>query len=161
MNRLMFLYLGVLLGSLCTGQSLSPTVITTTGGYQRGARAALSYTIGEVATATYSGERATLTQGFQQTSLVVTALSESVSRINVEVYPNPTAEWLNVVLPEHSAAIHLTLADSRGALLQDLHTSGERSVRISVAKYPVGMYYLRIADSNWTSAVTYSIAKAR
>jgi hypothetical protein len=47
-------------------QSISPTVISTAGGYSTGTTASLSWTLGEVATETLSNGSYTLTQGFQQ-----------------------------------------------------------------------------------------------
>jgi hypothetical protein len=47
-------------------QSLSPTVVTTSGGYYPSNNASLSWTLGEIATETFSNGGYILTQGFQQ-----------------------------------------------------------------------------------------------
>jgi hypothetical protein len=47
-------------------QSLSPTVIASSGGYHEGANASLSWTLGELATETLDNGSNILTQGFQQ-----------------------------------------------------------------------------------------------
>jgi hypothetical protein len=52
----------------CCGQSqsLSPTVIASSGGYSTGTDVSLSWTLGEIATETFSNGNYILTQGFQQ-----------------------------------------------------------------------------------------------
>jgi hypothetical protein len=47
-------------------QSLCPSVISTSGGYSSGFSASLSWTLGEIATETFSNGSVILTQGFQQ-----------------------------------------------------------------------------------------------
>jgi hypothetical protein len=47
-------------------QSLSPTVISSSGGYFTGTSASLSWTLGEIATETFNNGSYILTQGFQQ-----------------------------------------------------------------------------------------------
>ncbi|OQX82230.1 MAG: hypothetical protein B6D64_00925 [Bacteroidetes bacterium 4484_276] len=48
------------------GQSVSPEVIATSGGYFENAEISLSWTLGETVTETFSSGNVTLTQGFQQ-----------------------------------------------------------------------------------------------
>lgn len=63
----------------CCGQSqsLSPTVIASSGGYFTGTGASLSWTLGEIATETFSNGSYILTQGFQQPveGIVITGIS--------------------------------------------------------------------------------------
>lgn len=60
-------------------QTTSPQVVTSSGGYYEGTSASISWTMGELATETYTTDGITLTQGFQQPIIV------SVSGINVDV----------------------------------------------------------------------------
>ena len=59
-------------------QSLSPTVIAT-GGYATGTIASLSWTLGEIATETFSNGGYIVTQGFQQ------PFGISISGINLDL----------------------------------------------------------------------------
>jgi hypothetical protein len=58
-------------------QSLSPTVIASSGGYSTGTDVSLSWTLGEIATETYSNGSYILTQGFQQPveSIVISGIN--------------------------------------------------------------------------------------
>jgi hypothetical protein len=61
-------YSSVLLAIYCSvqAQSLSPTVIATAGDYSTASGVSLSWTLGEIATETYTNGGYYLTQGFQQ-----------------------------------------------------------------------------------------------
>jgi len=54
------------LSIIVSGQSLSPVVLAASGEYDENAAASLSWTLGEVATETYTAGDNILTQGFQQ-----------------------------------------------------------------------------------------------
>ena len=51
---------------LCTAQSIERDVIAGSGDYFEGANSSLSWTLGEIATETYTAGNIILTQGFQQ-----------------------------------------------------------------------------------------------
>ncbi|MBK5285358.1 MAG: T9SS type A sorting domain-containing protein [Bacteroidia bacterium] len=73
-------------------QSLTPTVLASSGGFSSNGAGMLSYTIGELAAVTtLSSANNFLTQGFQQPSdfgVYVPAVSEP--NFSMNVYPNPS-----------------------------------------------------------------------
>jgi hypothetical protein len=69
----------VLLIQCISAQTLSPVVLASSGNYFESADASLSWTLGEIATETYSSGSVILTQGFQQ------PIGVSVTGINVDV----------------------------------------------------------------------------
>ncbi|RLD52070.1 MAG: hypothetical protein DRJ05_17775, partial [Bacteroidetes bacterium] len=66
MKKFSIILIGVLLSIVVTAQSISPEVIASSGDYYENANASLSWTLGEIATETYSAGGTILTQGFQQ-----------------------------------------------------------------------------------------------
>jgi hypothetical protein len=60
------LYLSMAIFCYAQSQSLSPTIIASSGGYFTGTGASLSWTLGEIATETFNNGSFILTQGFQQ-----------------------------------------------------------------------------------------------
>lgn len=62
-------------------QSVNPTVITSSGDYMAGPDVSLSWTLGELATETFSNGCSILNQGFQQPILGI-----SISGINLELF---------------------------------------------------------------------------
>lgn len=75
---------------------------------------------------------------------------EEVIRKNVEVYPNPTERYVNVVLgeelnPQHNNEIQVI--DNNGALLQRIKIK-QQTTPIDLGGYQVGVYYLQIIFNN-------------
>ena len=79
MKKIFHLILISIIPGLLTGQSISPSVIASAGNYHEGTTASLSWTLGEIATETYTAGNVILTQGFQQ------PISISITGINVDV----------------------------------------------------------------------------
>jgi hypothetical protein len=69
----------VLLPFFLMAQSVSPQVVTSSGDFYQGTNASLSWTLGEIATETYSNGSTILTQGFQQ------PVSVSITGINLDL----------------------------------------------------------------------------
>ena len=69
----------VLLPFFLSAQSVSPQVVASSGDYYQGTNASLSWTLGEIATETYSNGSTILTQGFQQ------PVSVSITGINLDL----------------------------------------------------------------------------
>lgn len=65
-NRIFLFFLLIIPGLDVSGQSLTPLVVTSSGGYLQGWGTTLSSTVGEVAITTLLGTENILTQGFQQ-----------------------------------------------------------------------------------------------
>jgi len=79
MKKLISIAMMALAMNCLIAQTTSPEVVASSGGYYEGTSASLSWTLGELATETYTTGGVTLTQGFQQPIIV------SVTGINVEV----------------------------------------------------------------------------
>ncbi|MEP7322520.1 MAG: T9SS type A sorting domain-containing protein [Saprospiraceae bacterium] len=80
-------------------QSLSPFVTSPSGGFYSNSSGMLSYTIGEMsAVITYSASGKMLTQGFQQTWDISTAITEHpLIHFSFGIYPNPAQRFFNLV----------------------------------------------------------------
>lgn len=79
MNKILFFVCLMVVNTVQT-QSLSPSVIASSGDYSTGTDVSLSWTLGEIATETFSNGGFTLTQGFQQPVTGVT-----ITGINLDV----------------------------------------------------------------------------
>lgn len=56
-------------------------------------------------------------------------------------YPNPTKDIVNIEATENVKFIYL--ADFTGKILQRIELSGRRTIQVSLAQYPAGIYLLR------------------
>ena len=79
MKTLTLLLSVVLFPLFLSAQSVSPQVVASSGDYYQGANASLSWTLGEIATETYSNGSVILTQGFQQPVTV------SITGVNLDM----------------------------------------------------------------------------
>lgn len=76
-------------------QELPQQVIGSAGDQHTNASASVSWTVGELATATLSSSSVTLSQGFQQGNLTVnTLVDQDMLDFNLKAYPNPVIDIL-------------------------------------------------------------------
>ena len=76
--KLNSLILSLLFGLIVSAQSISPQVVASSGGEGSSGNASLSWTVGQIATETFSNGNVTLTQGFQQPiSVAITGINLS------------------------------------------------------------------------------------
>ena len=73
MKNLIISLITLLVPILINAQSVSPEVISSSGDYFEGPNASLSWTLGEIATETFTSGNIILTQGFQQPITVAIA----------------------------------------------------------------------------------------
>jgi len=130
-------------------------VVSSGGDYHETSNGSLSWTIGEPITETSSNGN-TITQGFQQSRLTITNISEiNSSEIEVSVYPNPTNEFITIKVSENQ---HYTiqLFNLNGKLLTEQKSNSTENI-LNMANYTNGTYLLRFINNNETN--TYQIIK--
>jgi len=156
----LYTFLAVL-GYACMAhsQSLSPTVIASTGGFSQNANGSLSYTVGEMTMVeTFSANGNILTQGFQQPNDNITGLIDLTQDEfgSFVVYPNPAVEdmWFGFELPE-AGKVQITLYNTLGQKITDVYQTNYQNGKIveqlNVAPYAAGVYMLSmnfVADAD-------------
>jgi hypothetical protein len=94
MNKYLFLFL-LAISVTAYSQDLPQQVIGSAGDQHTNASASVSWTVGEVSTATLSSSSVTLSQGFQQGNLTVnTLVDQDMLNFNLKAYPNPVIDIL-------------------------------------------------------------------
>lgn len=150
-------------------QSLSPTVIASTGGYStNGGQYTLSYTVGEMTMVqTFSAGNNILTQGFQQPndSLVLGLLDLTQDEFgSFVVYPNPAVSnvWYGFSFPE-SGRLNISLYDVLGQKLLNAYeanyTTGKTVEQLTVSNYAAGMYFLNVSFISDKDGKTHTFSK--
>lgn len=129
-------------------QSLSPQVISSSGGYSSSGAGSLSATTGEMTmVATFSSGSVVITQGFQQPedfNVGVAPLPEPASGISFG--PNPSSGTVNLFF-ESTAGMEMifSVLDLKGALLYELETvkyAGSNFLSFDLSTLPAGTYLL-------------------
>lgn len=133
------------------------SVISSSGGLVKNETYQLSQTVGETAVKTISNEEFALTQGVNQTKLLVTGIRNDMD-INVTVFPNPTSKFLNLIMDVSLyPKITYQLFNSKGVLISKKKIENNLTT-ISFDDFPVGEYVIKIStDKN--EIATYKIVK--
>jgi hypothetical protein len=130
-------------------------VVSSSGDYQETSNGSLSWTIGEPITETATNGNI-LTQGFQQTRITITNISEiHNSEINLSIFPNPTNEFIKIISTEDEN-FTIQLFNINGKLLKEKKINNTDNT-ISMNEFTNGTYLLKITNKNETN--TYQIIK--
>lgn len=163
MNRitLFFSFLCLLSGFSSMGQTLSRSVIGTTGSTSE----ILSYTVGEVVIATGNSPDLILTQGFQQPDqeVNITSLDPVLGQADFSVYPNPTGDQLFLEMTSGAQqSLRIEFTDIQGrTVLQDPRRTFfvEEPVRYSMGRLEAGIYLLHLRSESGRLIRTLRIQK--
>lgn len=144
-----------LAGSLVSAQQ----VVSSNGDSKSAAGVEVSWTVGEAVVETLVGSSNTLTQGFHQTKITVTALSELLfPGLEIKVYPNPTPEIITIHFSEYIENSSYFLFDLRGKLLENKIILSV-DTEINMKNYASGQYILRLTDRSRQPIQTFKIIK--
>jgi hypothetical protein len=144
-----------LAGSVASAQQ----VVSSNGDAQSAAGYEVSWTVGEPAIETLTGPANTLTQGFHQTKLTVTAVGEMLfPGLEVKVFPNPTQEFITIQFSEYMEGSRYWLYDLRGSILENklIHSA---VTEINMEKYASGQYILKLTNRSRQPIQTFQIVK--
>ena len=131
------------------GQSLVPTVVSSSGGQsQSGDGYSLSWTLGEAFTATLANEGLKLTQGFHQPDLEATSgrFRWDNQEITIFLYPNPTNERI-YLLPSGDGSFSYRLTSLQGQVLKIL-TPGPGLREIGLDSFQGRLYLVQVWKDN-------------
>jgi hypothetical protein len=148
----------LLLIDFCSAQE----VISTAGMSAENAGYQLSWTVGEPVVETFTSDASTLTQGFQQSKLTVTAIEQlTIGEFELKVYPNPFNDEISIetLKNEQSLEINLVLYDVTGKLLLQSKISNQIE-KIALQHYPSGNYLLQFFSEKMIPLQTFKVVKA-
>ena len=142
-------------------QQIERQVIATAGGYDSTANLSVSWTIGEPFTQTLTGDSITITQGFQQPSIIISEISkELLQSIQVSAYPNPTSDKLNIIIDGAAERYIITLCDINGKKLNVIQTESTLNpISLDMTPYADGSYILTITQQSSGKVNNYKIVK--
>ena len=119
----------------------------------------VSWTVGEPVIATLVGSSNTLTQGFHQTKLTITAVSELLlPGIEIKVFPNPTQDFITIHFSEYVEDSRYWLYDLRGKLIEN-KLINSADTEINMEKYASGQYILKLTNKLRQPIQTFQIIK--
>ena len=150
----------VFLPFLGTSQSISPEVIASAGEHFDNGTVQLSWTLGEVMVDTYDNGTNILTQGFHQTELTVTSIERELVDVEMNVYPNPTSEYLNIDLGRNDKDINLQLYDMSGKLIhKDVINAYDTKYVLPMQSVASGKYLVQMQSEDGKVNTTHQVVK--
>lgn len=135
-------------------QSLSPESINCAAGTMSQSNGSLSFTIGDLVVLTFTdSEGNTLGGGFINSSTTTTVVSvEEPDRqlLDVNVYPNPTSDLVNIQVNNvNIEKIIVSINDLNGKLVYSGQYAGMTNlIGINIANYSPGTYLLSLKDKD-------------
>lgn len=128
---------------------LAQQVVATAGSSMSNASGSITYTIGEGVSQTISKGDKTLTQGFHQTTLSVSSISE-IKGLNyaVTVFPNPTNDFVTLLVEKENVLGFLyQIFDLNGKLLSQKELKSNRT-SVPFQHLSVGFYLLKVSNGS-------------
>ena len=129
-------------------QTLTPQVLSTAGTSFVNGTNVLDWTLGEPATFTLNNGTNLLTQGFHQNDLLITQVENLDNSFGVTVFPNPTADFVQIQFDKATNNNVIELFSVEGKLLLSETKNATTISQIDMSKYSNGTYLLKIKTVN-------------
>ena len=156
MTKLIYTLFALGLSLVVSAQSVTPSVLASSGGSGETADYQIDWTLGELAVQTLSDGGQLLTQGFHQPMLNSVGTFDGRPDIGMQIFPNPTAGMLTISY-EQDLELHARMFSLNGAQIADhILTSGDNTLRLG--DLPDGSYVLGIYEND-EIIKTYTIEK--
>ena len=134
-------------------------VIATQGNSSSNSIATLDYTIGEVVTITGTDNQNDITQGFHQPIFEITAIVNTEVCCEVNIFPNPTIDQLNIQVKEINQFSRFDLFDVNGKLL-NTRLIDQNNMQLSFYKYATGVYFISFISTENQLIRTFKVQKS-
>ena len=138
--------------------------VPASGGIGSGIGGSVSYSIGQVVDATYSGVSGYVTQGVQQPyeiSVINGAVNGNNISLQCSAFPNPTTNYLTLEISPSSTldipSLSFQLFDLDGRLI-DSHILVDNRTKINMSFLKPNIYLLKVMDGG-TVLKTFKIIK--
>ncbi|MEO8085353.1 MAG: T9SS type A sorting domain-containing protein [Bacteroidota bacterium] len=163
--NLNLLCFGFIFSGTVEAQSLSPTVISSGGGFSANGSAMLSSTVGEMAMVeTFNNTSVILTQGFQQPedfNVSIKSVDHSVAGISV--FPNPSSGLIKLVF-ETSEELDLSIViyDLNGKIIyrnSARKATQNNFIALDLSAFAAGDYILECRNTDNTKKAPVFISQ--
>ena len=120
-------------------------VISSSGSTLKNSAGSLSFTLGELVIDTKNTGVVILTQGFHQTKLIITAISDlPEQRFSISAFPNPTNDYVNLKIEKGDIHdIEFILFDMQGKVLSNQKIENSNT-EIQFSGYNSGNYLMKV-----------------
>jgi len=123
-------------------------VISSSGSTLKNSTGSLSFTVGELVIDTKNAGATTITQGFHQTKLTITAMNNlRKQNFSISAFPNPTNDFVNLKIEKGEIRdVEFTLFDLQGKVLSNRKIESTNT-EVSFSGYNSGNYLLKVIQN--------------
>lgn len=141
-------YMLVLLIAVATTSLQAQELVGTASGKLSNNTMQVEWSIGELSTATISGNGYFVTSGLYQEYSAVSGINELQSQLQLQIYPNPTLGEPNLELGNLKEDVNLSVITLSGQVVkQQALVAGENVFRLDLKNLPTGTYMVLIYAS--------------
>ena len=153
--------LGIMMTAFVQAQSLSPFVISSSGGYFSNSSGTLSATIAEMTMIqTFNSSVGILTQGFQQPSNATISIEEA-TLAEVSIYPNPTNGQFSLTInASANGSATVRIYDLLGQTIKEQEISisnGVNRLMFDIRGCSSGIYMLYYRDQIGSKTIKFNV----
>jgi hypothetical protein len=162
MKQIIICCLCIILSIPAFTQSLTPSVVASSGNDHENEGVSLSWTLGEIAIKTLETETIILTQGFHQGDILVDAIEKVIDEnFTIRIFPNPTNQSVTIELfRQDPVRVYIEVIDINGKLLSNKQVEAtDNQAEIDFSHYIPATYFLRIKTPDNKLNITYPIIK--
>ena len=144
---------------LICGNIFSQDLITTAGDEFKNSSIQISFSIGEPVCESFGQTPTFLSQGFQQTGIVVTSIKENKNlNYSIEAYPNPTNSNINLKFSKETPSnVYYLIYNLHGEIIQKQAIKNSETI-INFEKLPSSSYIIKVLELN-NELKTFNIVK--
>ena len=153
---------GIFAVNFINAQQITPQVVASSGGYTQNGGYSVSWTLGEPVIATAQNDSTTLTQGFQQPTYNVVAITtQTIEGFDVNVYPNPSSDFVVIDwTTDLQNMIYITLFDMAGKMISEQSFAATQDkVSLNMSKLASAQYLLEVKTQNNSVTKIFRITK--
>jgi hypothetical protein len=134
-------------------------VISSSGSVLKNSTGSLSFTVGELVIDTKNAGVTTITQGFHQTKLTITAMNVlREQNFSISAFPNPTNDFVNLKIEKGEIRdVEFILFDLQGKVLSNRKIESTNT-EVSFSGYNSGNYLLKVIQKG-KEIQTFKIVK--
>ncbi len=155
MNKLyLILFIVAVHTGILWSQSVSQSVVSTSGDFLTTGSAQLSFTLGEPVSETIRNSSCVLSQGFQQVFISVSPgpgpdnVNNFQFAVELSVFPNPTDYMLNIKIEDgFEEGMSAVLFSLDGKAIREINLEADQN-SIDMQDLPAGVYLLKIINHN-------------
>lgn len=147
MRGFYIVFLFLLTQSICAQLDItinSPFLVSSAGNTWSQDNYILCFSLGELVIETKAQQNTILTQGFhQENHYQITNLEDELNHYQINIYPNPTSDILNVYCSESFKA-NIEIKDARGCTVFSNEAQMNNNYSIDMSHFASGVYFLEI-----------------